>query len=39
MLLLNSLQSFGGECPLICALKVVNEHDTELVPVVGGSFG
>jgi hypothetical protein len=38
MLLLDGVQSFGSRWLLICALQIVDEHGTELVPVVDGSF-
>jgi hypothetical protein len=38
MLLLDGVQSFGSRWPLIYALEIIDEHRTELDPVVDGSF-
>jgi hypothetical protein len=39
MLLLDGLEGLGSRCTLIGALKVPDEHDTQLVPGVNRSFG
>jgi hypothetical protein len=38
MLLLDGLEGLGGRWTFIGALEVPNEHDTQLVPGVNGSF-
>jgi hypothetical protein len=38
ILLLDGLEGLGSRWTLICALKVPDEHDTQLVPEVNGSF-
>jgi hypothetical protein len=39
MLLLDGLEGLGGRWTLIGALKVPDEHDTQLILGVNGSFG
>jgi hypothetical protein len=39
VLLLDGLEGLGGRWMLIGALKVPDEHGTQLVPGVNGSFG
>jgi hypothetical protein len=39
MLLLDGLESLGGRWMLIGSLEVSDEHGTQLVPRVNGSFG
>jgi hypothetical protein len=39
MLLLDGLEGLGSRWTLIGALEVFNEHGTQLVPGVNGSFG
>jgi hypothetical protein len=38
MLLLDGPESLGSRWTLICALEVLDEHGTQLVPGVNGSF-
>jgi hypothetical protein len=37
VLLLDGLEGLNGRWTLICALKVPDEHDTQVVPGVNGS--
>jgi hypothetical protein len=38
MLLLDGLEGLSSRWTLVCALKVLNEHGTQLVPGVDGFF-
>jgi hypothetical protein len=39
MLLLDGLEGLNSRRMLVCALEVPDEHGTQLVPRVDGSFG